>query len=72
MLSDTTFFTGTIDPDTGDIRSRRIDTQRPMQADDLVVDVHYSRELPIDPTNADPTLSQFHEPRKVGSDGKED
>ena len=46
MESNTTFFTGTIDPQTGDIRSVRIDTRRELTARDLVVDVHYSADIP--------------------------
>ena len=65
MQSQTVFFTGTIDPTTGEIRSRRIDTRRELPERDLLVDVHYSPDVRhVDAPNTDPTLTQFYEPKQ--------
>lgn len=65
MQSQTVFFTGTIDPTTGEIRSRRIDTRRELPPSDLMVDVHYSPDVRhVEIPNNDPTLAQFYEPRQ--------
>lgn len=64
MESNTVFFTGTIDPQTGDIRSTRIDTRRELPERDLLIDVHYSADVRHDAPNTDPTLTQFYEPKR--------
>lgn len=71
MQSKTVFFTGTIDPTTGDIRSQRIDTQRELSPSDLIVDVHYSPDVRrVEIPNNDPTLAQFYEPRQENHEAK--
>lgn len=67
MQSNTTFFTGTLDPHTGEIHSVRVETHIPLPVGDLLVDVHYSPDVRrAEPPNTDPTLAQFYEPKQEG------
>lgn len=66
MQSQTTFYTSTMDSETGEIRQRRIDVSRTLYPDDLRIDVRFKDGVRhVDPLNADPTLTQFHEPRRT-------